>query len=261
MGLVGAILRSESLLVTAGQILEKIPNGGQLDMLSALQIVDLSMDLGIGLVGLGKDALGIAGSVVGAGAAVFGALVRKQGKGNGGKGDGKKLKVGDRDGREPKGRVATPGDTPSPRQLGTSSNILAGKREGRSVEKGITGKLGGSPKAKKEANAPKSSNDEHHIMTNKNSKSKAAGGPYTPKFEALAKKRGITLEDVSNKMHLPDHQGPHPEYNKVVYNRMKAATNGLKGDAFNQAFDTELAKIRNVTATPGTILNRLATGG
>ena len=103
--------------------------------------------------------------------------------------------------------------------------------------------------------------DEHHIMTNKNNKSKTAGGPYTPKFEALTKKRGITLEDASNIMSLPGHQGPHPAYNKAVYNRLKAATSGRTGKAFNKAFDTELARIRELTSTPGTTLNRLATDG
>ena len=40
--------------------------------------------------------------------------------------------------------------------------------------------------------------DDHHVMTNKNRRSKAEGGPYTPKFEALAEKRGISLDDSIN---------------------------------------------------------------
>jgi hypothetical protein len=101
----------------------------------------------------------------------------------------------------------------------------------------------------------------HHIMTNKNKVSKAAGGPYTPKFERLAKQRGITLEHARNKMGLSGHQGPHPEYNRLVYERMSAATDGLKGRAYNKAFDAELARIKRLTRMPGTRLNRLATGG
>ncbi len=103
--------------------------------------------------------------------------------------------------------------------------------------------------------------EQHHIMTNKNNISTAAGGPYTPKFEELAEKRGIDLNDAINKMSLPDHQGPHPEYNAAVYRSLDAATEGLDGNAFNQAFDKAMQQIRAQTATPGTPLNKLATGG
>jgi RHS repeat-associated protein len=136
---------------------------------------------------------------------------------------------------------------------------------------------------------------EHHLMTNKNSISAAAGGPYTPKFEELAARRGITLDHEMNKLRLPGHQGPHPEYNRVTYTRLSVATENLSGEEFNQAFDRALAargrsrfgpnqptvfprisrveisktdfchglleRIRIETATPGTELNRLATGG
>jgi hypothetical protein len=106
----------------------------------------------------------------------------------------------------------------------------------------------------------KQRSDNHHIQTNKNKISTAAGGPYTPKFEALAKRRGITLESSTNKMGLPGHKGPHPKYNKAVWERMEAATKGLKGDKFNKAYDKELALIAKETGTPGMILNVLATG-
>jgi len=101
--------------------------------------------------------------------------------------------------------------------------------------------------------------EEHHLMTNKNTISKAAGGPYTQKFEDLAKLRGITLEDMMNRVYLVGHKGPHPEYNKRVYERLRGVTDGLKGDKFNKAFDAELKKIADETCTPGSELNRLAT--
>src|SRR5262249_51253110 len=66
--------------------------------------------------------------------------------------------------------------------------------------------------------------DDHHLMTNKNRISEAAGGPYTQKFEALAKRRGITLKDPANIAELEGHVGPHPEYNAEVYRRMSNAT-------------------------------------
>ena len=96
-------------------------------------------------------------------------------------------------------------------------------------------------------------------MTDKNNISTRAGGPYTPKFEALANKRGITLQDAMNKLELPGHKGPHPEYNKAVYEHLQGATDGLSGPAYNQAFDKVLAWLREQTLTPGTIYNTLAT--
>jgi hypothetical protein len=103
--------------------------------------------------------------------------------------------------------------------------------------------------------------DCHHIMTNKNTVSKANGGPFTPKFNALAKRRGISLDDPANTMDLPGHQGPHPAYNAEVLKQLQDATKGKTGQAFKDAFDDALNNIRTQTATPGSRLNKLATGG
>ena len=103
--------------------------------------------------------------------------------------------------------------------------------------------------------------EDHHIMTNKNRISKAAGGPYTPKFEELAARRGIDLENLINHLSLENHIGPHPAYNAEVYRLLMNATKNLTGNQFNEAFDLAMEEIRQLTATPGTLLNRLATGG
>jgi len=113
--------------------------------------------------------------------------------------------------------------------------------------------------AYKELQASRKSPDTHHLMTDKNRVSPASGGPYTQKFEALAEKRGITLKDAMNKLPLPGHGGPHPKYNRAVYDRLLEATNGLKGEEYNIAFDKELERIRAETFKVGTLLNRLAT--
>jgi protein-disulfide isomerase-like protein with CxxC motif len=102
--------------------------------------------------------------------------------------------------------------------------------------------------------------DEHHLMTNKNKISRAAGGPFTQKFEELARRRGITLDDAINRVSLPGHVGPHPAYNAEVYRILSEATAGLEGKAFNKAFDKALAHIRNETLNSGSLLNQLATG-
>jgi hypothetical protein len=108
--------------------------------------------------------------------------------------------------------------------------------------------------------AARSGIEMHHLMTNKNYESTAAGGPYTQKFEALAEQRGRTLEHPDNIVDLPGHTGPHPEYNRVVYERMEAATRDKVGQAFNEAYDAALAQIKKETLDPNSELNRLATG-
>jgi RHS repeat-associated protein len=99
----------------------------------------------------------------------------------------------------------------------------------------------------------------HHICTNKNKFSKAAGGPYTQKFEKLFKKAGIDLENGVNKVWVEGHHGPHPEYNRIVFERLQAAVKGLNGNAYREALENELKAIRSESVTPGSLLNNLIT--
>ena len=99
----------------------------------------------------------------------------------------------------------------------------------------------------------------HHIATDKNLVSTAAGGPYTPKFEALFEKAGMTLQDVLNKVPVLGHKGPHPEYNQLVFDRLTRAVSGLKGDAYKSALQNELKAIGTESQTAGTQLNKLLT--
>jgi RHS repeat-associated protein len=99
----------------------------------------------------------------------------------------------------------------------------------------------------------------HHIGTDKNSISEAAGGPYTPKFEALYEKAGMTLQDVLNKVPVLGHKGPHPEYNQIVFDRLAGAVKGLNGDAYKSALQNELKVIGKESQTAGTHLNTLIT--
>ena len=102
---------------------------------------------------------------------------------------------------------------------------------------------------------------EHHLMTNKNSISKARGGPWTPRFEQMAKRAGMTLDDARNKVRIPGHKGPHPQkYHEAVFERLNQATEGLSGKKYAEAFAKELEAIRTEAATPGTFLNDLLTG-
>jgi len=101
---------------------------------------------------------------------------------------------------------------------------------------------------------------EHHIATNKNWISTLRGGPWSPKFEKLFKKAGLTLEDAANKVPIPAHRGPHSEaYHQEIYDRLELATGNKSGKAYTKAFLDELRKIRIEVSTPGTKLNRLLT--
>jgi hypothetical protein len=52
--------------------------------------------------------------------------------------------------------------------------------------------------------------DTHHICTDKNDTSNRQGGPWTPIFEEVFKKAGMTLQDPDNLVRVKAHQGPHP---------------------------------------------------
>ncbi len=98
------------------------------------------------------------------------------------------------------------------------------------------------------------------MATNKNFKSTARGGPWSPKFKALFDKAGIDLDDALNKIRIPGHKGPHPElYHQTVYDRLVAATRRLSGDAYNSALKAELETLKREAATPGSLLNKLLT--
>lgn len=98
----------------------------------------------------------------------------------------------------------------------------------------------------------------HRIMTNKNRTSTARGGPWTPRFEDMARRAGMTLDDAANRVRIPGHRGPHPEaYHREVFDRLSRATEGLSGDAYSGAFRAELDAIRTEAATAGSALNRL----
>ncbi len=113
---------------------------------------------------------------------------------------------------------------------------------------------------KDEAGAVAKDVEEHHLATEKNYKSVARGGPWSPQFEELFKKAGMTLQGGLNKILVAGHYGPHPEaYHRAVYDRLLAATKGLSGEDYTKAFKAALTKIGDEAKTPGTYLNNLLT--
>jgi DNA uptake protein ComE-like DNA-binding protein len=104
---------------------------------------------------------------------------------------------------------------------------------------------------------------EHHIATNKNDVSDARGGPWTPLFEQLFKRAGMSLDDPANKVRVRGHKGPHPqEYHERVYRRLVDATRRCRGiQQCQEALKTELKALAKEITTENTLLNRLVTEG
>lgn len=70
---------------------------------------------------------------------------------------------------------------------------------------------------------------KHHICTNKNRNSKApnGAGPFTDKFNDLFRGTGINPYADEWIIQVPGHRGPHPDYNKLVYDRLKSVEDDL----------------------------------
>jgi hypothetical protein len=104
---------------------------------------------------------------------------------------------------------------------------------------------------------------EHHIATNKNSESDVRGGPWTPRFEEIFDRAGMSLEDPANRVNVPGHKGPHPqEYHEEVYNRLDRATRNAKTmEQCRVALKRALQKLAKEILTEGTELNRWVTKG
>ncbi len=104
---------------------------------------------------------------------------------------------------------------------------------------------------------------EHHIATNKNDVSDARGGPWTPLFEQIFRRAGMSLDDPANKIRVMGHKGPHPqEYHERVYRRLVDATRRCRTiQQCQEALKTELKALAKEITTENTLLNKLVTEG
>ncbi|WP_052519117.1 AHH domain-containing protein [Archangium violaceum] len=101
----------------------------------------------------------------------------------------------------------------------------------------------------------------HHLCTNKNDISENNGGPWTPDFEGLFKKAGMSLDDPANIVFLRDHKGPHPKaYHSEIFERLNDALRTCRSQAeCRTKLVRELDKVAGEVCTPGSPLNKLAT--
>jgi hypothetical protein len=101
----------------------------------------------------------------------------------------------------------------------------------------------------------------HHIASDKFSTSTNNGGPWTPRYQALFDKAGMSLDDAANTVRVPGHKGPHPqEYHEEVFRRLRDATLECRSiQECRAALTSELLRLGRQISTPGTRLNKLVT--
>ncbi|MFP2927129.1 AHH domain-containing protein, partial [Pyxidicoccus sp. 3LG] len=102
----------------------------------------------------------------------------------------------------------------------------------------------------------------HHICTDKNTTSDASGGPWTPLFEKIFSKAGMSLKnDPANLIRIRGHVGPHPEaYHQEVYERVRDATSRCTTEvSCREKLTRELRNLAKKLSTPGSRLRRLLT--
>jgi hypothetical protein len=103
---------------------------------------------------------------------------------------------------------------------------------------------------------------DHHIATNKWWKSTNNAGPWSPQFQEIFDKAGMTLDDPANIVHVKGHKGPHPqEYHERIFRRLSSATRDCRTmEQCRADLTAELGRLGKEIATPGTTLNKLVTG-
>lgn len=102
---------------------------------------------------------------------------------------------------------------------------------------------------------------DHHIATDKWWESTKMGGPWSPQFQSLFDKAGMSLNDPANIVRIRGHKGPHPqEYHEEVLGRLFTATRSCRSmEQCRRALKTELQRLAHEISNPGSELNRLVT--
>jgi hypothetical protein len=101
----------------------------------------------------------------------------------------------------------------------------------------------------------------HHLATNKNGDSSVRGGPWTPRYERIFAKAGMSLDDDANKVNLLGHFGPHhEEYHGEIFRRLEDAIRFCRTQQqCKSRLLEELRRIADEVCTPGTRLHSLTT--
>ncbi|RKH31274.1 hypothetical protein D7Y13_09910 [Corallococcus praedator] len=104
---------------------------------------------------------------------------------------------------------------------------------------------------------------EHHIASNKWWSATNRGGPWSPQFQKIFDKAGMSLDDPANKVRVPGHKGPHPrEYHEEVLRTLNRLTKDCSStERCRAALTKALEGLAKEIRAPNTKLNRLITGG
>ncbi|MHA7627984.1 AHH domain-containing protein [Corallococcus sp. M7] len=102
---------------------------------------------------------------------------------------------------------------------------------------------------------------KHHIASDKFSTSTANGGPWTPRYEKIFRRAGMSLDDPANQVDVPGHRGPHPrEYHVRVHRALELATENCETIAQCRESLTEvLRSLADEILQKGSPLNKLVT--
>ncbi|QAT81888.1 putative lipoprotein [Corallococcus coralloides] len=101
----------------------------------------------------------------------------------------------------------------------------------------------------------------HHIATNKWWEATRDGGPWSPKFQELFDRAGMSLDDEVNTVRVSGHKGPHPrQYHEAVYERLKDALGRCRSiQKCSEALVKELQLLGAEINTQNSRLNLLVT--
>ncbi|NOK11244.1 AHH domain-containing protein [Corallococcus exercitus] len=102
---------------------------------------------------------------------------------------------------------------------------------------------------------------EHHIATNKWWEATHNGGPWSPQFQRLFDRAGMSLDDPANKVRVPGHKGPHPEaYHQKVSARLNEAMEDCGSiQQCREALTNELRRLASEILNTGTKFNKWVT--
>nr|WP_224240943.1 AHH domain-containing protein [Hyalangium gracile] len=102
---------------------------------------------------------------------------------------------------------------------------------------------------------------EHHIATDKWLEATHSGGPWTPQFQKLFDRAGMSLNDPANKVRVRGHRGPHPEeYHREIFRRLRDSMRECRGThQCREALTSELKKLAQEICTESSYLNKLIT--
>jgi hypothetical protein len=104
---------------------------------------------------------------------------------------------------------------------------------------------------------------DHHIATDKWWDATHSGGPWSPQFQQIFDKAGMSMNDPANIVRVKGHKGPHPrQYHEEVFERLFDATQRCRSmQECRKALTVELGRLAREISTEGTKLNKLVTRG